>query len=176
MHRNGKNIRRNKDWIQGFNYNERISKTFTCFERISSKQWWSLTRFQIIPYCSDKNQLRRAFRWKKDWMDWELERLQRLQWYLFRNLRTSKEIYVRNGRKKKGIIQYEFDKIANNGKFTWNLEVIEALFIDKYHRTHKEFMETPYEVIEIILMKWESDSKAEKNRAKSLQTLQIKKK
>jgi hypothetical protein len=83
---------------------------------------------------------------------------------------------VRNGRKKKGIIQYEFDKIANNGKFTWNLEVIEALFIDKYHRTHNEFMETPYEVIEIILMKWESDSKAEKNRAKSLQTLQIKKK
>ena len=97
-----------------------------------------------------------------------IDRFPNLQWYMFRDLRTPTEIYVMNGWKKKDSIRYEFDKIANNWKFTWNLDVIEALFIDKYHRTHKEFMETPYEVIELILMKWESDSKAEKKKSRSL--------
>jgi len=47
---------------------------------------------------------------------------------------------------------------------------LEALFIDKYHWTHKEFMETPHEVIEILMLKRQSDAKAEKRRNKSLNT------
>ena len=70
--------------------------------------------------------------------------------------------------KKKDRIQYEFDRINNVWKFDWNLEVLEALFIDKYHWTHKEFMETPHEVIEILMLKRQSDAKAEKRRSKSL--------
>jgi len=69
------------------------------------------------------------------------------------------------GRKKKDLINYEFDKINNAGKFDWwNVEVLETLFIDKYHRTHDEFMNTPRNVIQIILLKRQSDSKAEKKR------------
>jgi phosphopantetheine adenylyltransferase len=43
------------------------------------------------------------------------------------------------------------------------------MMIDKYHRTHKEFMETPFEVIQTILLKRESDSKADKKKKNSLQ-------
>lgn len=72
--------------------------------------------------------------------------------------------------KKKDRIQYEFDKINNVWKFNGDFDVLEALFIDKYHWTHKEFMETPHEVIEILMLKRQSDAKAEKRRNKSLNT------
>ena len=75
-----------------------------------------------------------------------------------------------NGRKKKDSIMYEFDKSNNAWKFNWaNIEVLEVMMIDKYHRTHKEFMETPFEVIQTILLKRESDSKADKKKKNSLQ-------
>lgn len=70
--------------------------------------------------------------------------------------------------KKKDKIQYEFDKINNVWKFNGDFDVLEALFIDKYHWTHKEFMETPHEVIELLMLKWQSDAKAEQKRNKSL--------
>ena len=74
-----------------------------------------------------------------------------------------------NRRKKKDSIVYEFDKLNNAGKFNWwNVEVLETLFIDKYHRTHDEFMNTPRNVIQIILLKRESDAKSEKKRKNAL--------
>jgi len=74
-----------------------------------------------------------------------------------------------NGRKKKDLIIYEFDKINNAWKFDWrNIEVLETMFIDAYHRTHEEFMNTPRDIVQIILLKWQSDSKAEKRKKNSL--------
>lgn len=74
-----------------------------------------------------------------------------------------------NRRKKKDSIVYEFDKLNNAWKFNWwNIDVLETLFIDKYHRTHEEFMNTPRNVIQIILLKRESDAKSEKKRKNAL--------
>ncbi len=74
--------------------------------------------------------------------------------------------------KKKDEIAYEFDKIYNAWKFNWDPYVLEALFIDKYHRTHEEYMNTPYSVIEILLLKRSSEAKMQKKQ----QTLTIRKK
>ena len=74
-----------------------------------------------------------------------------------------------NWRKKKDKFTYEFDKIANTGKTNLNdPELLEILFIDKFHRTHEEFMNTPKEIVDLLLLKWWSDAKAEKKKSKSL--------
>ena len=65
---------------------------------------------------------------------------------------------------------YEFDKSNNSWKFNGaDIEVLEVMMIDKYHRTHEDFMNTPLNVIQTILLKRESDSKSEKKKKNSLQ-------
>lgn len=66
---------------------------------------------------------------------------------------------------------YDFDKL----NATWKIsgatqETIEALFLDKLHRTHAEYMETPKEIIDLLLIKRSSDAKAEQKRLKDLKT------
>lgn len=72
-------------------------------------------------------------------------------------------------RKKKDQFTYEFDKIANTGKTNLNdPELLEILFIDKFHRTHDEFMNTPKHIVDLLLLKWWADAKAERKNQKSL--------
>ena len=74
-------------------------------------------------------------------------------------------------RKKKDRFTYEFDKIANTGKSDLNdPELLEIIIIDKYHRTHEEFMKTPKEIVDLLLLKWWADARAERKNQKSLST------
>lgn len=45
---------------------------------------------------------------------------------------------------------------------------MEILFIEKYHRTHDEYLNTPKSIIDLMLLKWWSDAKAERKNKKSL--------
>ena len=62
-----------------------------------------------------------------------------------------------------------FDKLNT----TWKIssedpEIMEILFLEKYHRTHEEYLNTPKRIIDLMLLKWWSDAKAEKRNQKSL--------
>ena len=170
MHRNGKNIRRNKDWIQGFNYNERLPDLFKCYKATAKRQWWNLTRFQIVSGSCSQDQLRNKNRWREKTMDWKPHRFECLHRIDWSHVRNWNKIRSRIGWKKKDSIIYEFDKSNNSWKFNGaNIEVLEVMMIDKYHRTHEDFMKTPLNVIQTILLKRESDSKSEKKKKNSLQ-------
>ena len=62
-----------------------------------------------------------------------------------------------------------FDKLNT----TWKIssddpEIMEILFLEKYHRTHDEYLNTPKRIIDLMLLKRWSDAKAEKRNQKSL--------
>lgn len=74
-----------------------------------------------------------------------------------------------NWRKKKDKFTFEFDKLNNTWKISSNdPEIMEILFIEKYHRTHDEYLNTPKSIIDLMLLKWWSDAKAERKNKKSL--------
>lgn len=71
--------------------------------------------------------------------------------------------------KKKDKFTFEFDKLNNTWKISSNdPEIMEILFIEKYHRTHDEYLNTPKSIIDLMLLKWWSDAKAERKNKKSL--------
>jgi hypothetical protein len=67
-------------------------------------------------------------------------------------------------RKKKDKYGYEFKKRNKTGKIEVDANVLEVICIEKYHRTHEDFVNTPTEVIDLLMLKWEADATEERKK------------
>lgn len=104
----------------------------------------------------------------KNQTTWKFDRFAIVQRSCRNSLRITNQRMM-NWRKKKDKFTYEFDKIANTWKTNLNdPELLEILIIDKFHRTHDEFMNTPKEIVDLLLLKRWADARAEKKKSKSL--------
>lgn len=151
-----------KIWIQKCRHYVGSTKMFKCFENLLSNARWIWIVFQFVSGFLRKNRRSTIVRWREKKVFARIDG----SWFVSRNSKHIDKNYWRNnGSKKKDEFQYKFDRYTATGKIEADGEFLEILFIDKYKRTHEQFMNTPKRIIDWLLIKRSSEAKAQKKKS-----------
>ena len=74
------------------------------------------------------------------------------------------QINIAEGFEKKDKYKYEFKKRSKTWKIEVDANVLELICIEKYNRTHDQFMETPKDTLDLLMIKREADAEVEKQK------------
>lgn len=153
-----------KIWIQRNCEHVGSTKMFKRFEKLLSNARWIWIVFQFV-----SDFLHKDWRSSNEWRRQEkIFARNDGSWFVQRNSRNIDFNYWKHNRsKKKDEFQYKFDRYIATGKIDADVELLELLFIDKYRRTHEQFMNTPKRIIDWLLIKRSSEAKAQKKRFNS---------
>lgn len=151
----------NKIWVQRSCEHVRPTEMFGCIKELlqNARRIWIV--FWFVSYILHKDWLSGKDSRRKEKIfarnDWS--------WIVQRNSKwIDSDYWTDHGSKKKDEFRYKFDRYTATGKIDGDFEMVELLFIDKYWRTHQEFMQQPKDIIDWLLIKRSSEAKAQKKK------------